>query len=67
MTWFLLDQVHTCFHLRFPLKQRKLVKRLNQEDHSIAHQVRLGLRTALPGFGLFTRQILPEPTDSHWK
>ena len=31
-----------------------LVKRLNQEDHSIAHQVRLGLRTALLGFGLFT-------------
>tara|TARA_B100001750_G_scaffold145503_1_gene116213 strand:+ start:973 stop:1350 length:378 start_codon:yes stop_codon:yes gene_type:complete len=36
-----------------------LVKRLNQEDHSIAHQVRPGLRTALLGFGLFTRQTFP--------
>ena len=31
---------------------------------STAHQVRPGPRKALLGFGLFTRQISPEPTDS---
>ena len=42
-----------------------LVKRLNQEDHSIAHQVRAP--NSSTGLRIIHPSDLPEPTDSHWK